>query len=86
MESNLDKTEIIVFRNGGPLQANEICFLGNERVRIKSCYKYMGLHFKPKLSWFSTQQKLASKVKKTTFSIYRYQRYVGYFTCKDIFK
>ena len=46
----------------------------------------MGLHFKPKLSWFAAQQKLASKVKKATISIYRYQRYVGYFTYKGIFK
>ena len=29
MEINLYKTEIIVFRNGGPLRANEKCFLGN---------------------------------------------------------
>ena len=49
--------EIIVIRNGSQLQANEKCLPVNERVRIKLCYKNMGLKLTPKLTLFSAQQK-----------------------------
>ena len=50
MEVNLDKTEITVFRNGGPLRSNEKWHFGNKQVSVTSCYKYMGLLFPPMLS------------------------------------
>ena len=86
MEINLEKTEISVFRNGGPLRNNEKWFLGEEQIRISSHYNYLGLIFTPMLSWFSAQQKLAAQARKATFSIYKYQRAFGYFPCKDLFK
>ena len=61
MEINLSKTEVIVFRYGGPLKRNEKWFLGKESVKTSSCYKYMGLYFTPTLSWSSAQEKLASQ-------------------------
>ena len=86
MEINLSKTEVIVFRNGGPLRANEKWFLGKERIKTSSCYKYMGLYFTPTLSWSSAQEKLASQGKKAILSIYNFQRSFGYFAHKDLFK
>ena len=63
-EINLNKTEVIVFRNGSPLKRNEKWFLGKECVKTSSCNKYMGLYFTPTLSWSSAQEKLASQAKK----------------------
>ena len=85
MGNNLEKTEIIVFRNGSPLRNNEKCFLRKIQIRISSHYKYLNLIFTPMLSWFSAQQKLAAQTRKTTFSIYKYQRAFGYLPCRDIF-
>ena len=51
MEINLSKTEVNIFRNGGPLKRNEKWFLGKESIKTSSCYKYMGLYFTPTLSW-----------------------------------
>ena len=50
MEINLNKTEIIVFRNGGILRNYEKWVFRGEPVRTTSVYKYMGLLFTPSLS------------------------------------
>ena len=46
---NIDKIEIIVFRNGGILRRYETCFYQGNPIEVVSCYKYMGLLFTPKL-------------------------------------
>ena len=86
MEVNLNKTEIIVFRNGGPLRLNEKWYFRNKQISVTSCYKYMGLLFTPMLSWTSAQEKLASQARKSIFCIYRYQKSFGYFSFTDLFK
>jgi hypothetical protein len=53
MKVNLSKTE----RNEGPLRQYGDChFLGNT-IEVTSVYKYMGLLFKPGLSWSAAQDK-----------------------------
>ena len=47
MKVNLNKTEIIVFRNGGPLRDYEQWNLNGTHIRTTSDYKYIT----PKLSW-----------------------------------
>ena len=56
MELNLDKTKIIVFRNGGPLRLAEKWFLNGTPIEIVSFYKYLGVYFTPKLIWTKTQE------------------------------
>ena len=43
MKVNMSKTQIIVFRNGGPLRTSERWTLNDTYVNITSPYKYMGL-------------------------------------------
>ena len=43
MEINLDKTKIIVFRNGGPLRAVEKWYFNGVQVDVVSFYKYLGV-------------------------------------------
>ena len=67
MKVNLNKTEIIVFRNGGPLREYEMWDLGGTPIRTTSEYKYMGLIFTPKLSWSKAKRKLAFRQGKLPF-------------------
>ena len=43
MEINLNKTNIIVFRNGGPLRAVEKWYFNGVQVDLVSFYKYLGV-------------------------------------------
>ena len=61
MELNLDKTEIIVLRNGGYLRNYEIWTFKGEIIKTTSMYKYMGILFTPRLSWTSANTKLAAQ-------------------------
>ena len=83
---NLNKTEIMVFRNGGPLKMSEKWYLDGLRVRTTSVYKYMGLLLTPKLSWSASKYKLASQAKKAISSIKSYQYKFGYFLHNEYFK
>lgn len=85
MEVNLNKTEIIVFRNGGPLKRNERWYFRGNPVQTTSVYKYMGLLCTPSLSWHAAQEKLAMQAQKAVYSIYRYQRIYGNFTLSQLF-
>ena len=85
MELNLNKTEIIVFRNGGNLRQNEKWYFRGNLVKITSVYKYLGLLFTPGLSWATAQQKLAAQAYKSYFSILQYQKPYGRFSSKEYF-
>ena len=87
MKVNLNKTEIIVFRNGGPLRNYERWTLeGTPNIRTTSEYKYMGLIFTPKLSWSKAKRKLAAQARKAVFCIRNYQRKFGYFKHEEYFR
>ena len=86
MRVNLSKTEIIVFRNGGPLQKNETWKINNKLIKVKSVYKYMGLLFTPKLSWYSARLKLCAQAKKIIFALKRFQYNFGILPHHEMFK
>ena len=86
MKVNLNKTEIIVFRNGGPLRNYERWNLEGTPIRTTSEYKYMGLIFTPKLSWSKAKRKLAAQARKAVFCIRNYQRKFGYFKHEEYFR
>ena len=50
MMVNLNKTKIIVFRNGGHLRSHASWTFNGLPVKTISKYKYQGLVFRPKLS------------------------------------
>ena len=86
MEINLKKTEIIVFRNGGPLRHYEHWSYNGFNINVTSMYKYMGLLFTPKLSWTAAKTKLASQARKSIYALKNYQKSFGYFLYTDTFK
>ena len=85
MTVNLNKTEIIVFHNGGPLRSYESWTFNCIPVKTTSEYKHLGLIFTPKLSWSKAKRKLASQARKAIFCIKPYQRKFGYFQQDKMF-
>ena len=67
MPVTLNKTEIIVFRNAGPLRSydHESWTFNGVPVKTTSEYKYLGLIFTRKLSLSKAKRKLASHTRKS---------------------
>ena len=86
MKVNLNKTKIMVFRNGGPLRSYEKRYLHGEQFEVVSSYRYLGLVFTPKLIWSKAQLCLSSQANKAVMSIYHYVKSFGGIPCKDLFK
>ena len=86
MEINLDKTQITVFRNGGPLRNYESWSYRGRSIKVTSEYKYMGILMTSGLSWSLAHSKLASQAQRALFSLKSYQRSFGYFSINDYFK
>jgi hypothetical protein len=81
---NLDKSKIIVFRNGGPLRQYEHWMYNENEIEVVNCY--LGANFTPKLSWTKTKDVLAIQATKAVNVIYSYQKHFGYFSVNDAFK
>ena len=64
MKVNLEKTNIIVFRNGGIIKRNEMWYLNRKQLKTVTYYKYLGLVFSSKLSWSKATYTLASQARK----------------------
>ena len=62
---NIDKTKIIVFRNGGPLRAVERWYYCGQPLETVSFYKYLGLLFTSRLCWSMAQKNLATQSLKS---------------------
>eukprot|EP00745_Piridium_sociabile_P040569 TRINITY_DN782_c0_g1_i3.p1 TRINITY_DN782_c0_g1~~TRINITY_DN782_c0_g1_i3.p1 ORF type:complete len:396 (+),score=16.17 TRINITY_DN782_c0_g1_i3:171-1358(+) len=74
LEVNLDKTNVMVFRKGGYLAANESWWYGNEEVKVTNRYKYLGMIFTTKLSLTSGWSEVAKKGRKRVTEIIRTMR------------
>ena len=86
MKVNERKTEIIVFRNGGPLRANEHWLLNGNAVNVTSVYKYMGIVFTPKLSWTKAKEKLALQAQKSINAFKSFRIMFGRFPAQEYFR
>ena len=86
MKINIEKSKIIVFRNGGPLRRSEKWYLDGKQVEVVPFYKYLGVYFTPKLSWTLTVDKLCLQASKASNTILRYQQKFGRLPPKDMFK
>jgi hypothetical protein len=66
---NINKTKVMVFRNGGVLRQKERWYFNNELLESVTCYKYLGIVFSSKLSWSKALETLASQAAKATYMI-----------------
>ena len=70
MKLNLDKTKIMVFRNGGIIKQNEKWFYNGKEIKTVSCYKYLGSHFTSRLCWTKRKNNQSAQAKKACFGIF----------------
>ena len=66
---NLDKSNIVVFRNGGHLALNEKWCFGNEELEVVNTYKYLGVYFSTRLTFSPTLNDLADRARKEMLAI-----------------
>ena len=65
----MDKTEILVFTNGGILRTNEKWYMNGKQLKMSTCYNVLGVLFSTRLSWTKCTGNLASKA-STHFLVY----------------
>ncbi|CAC5412736.1 unnamed protein product [Mytilus coruscus] len=51
MTVNMDKSNIVVLKNGGELSKNEEWYFNNELLKVVSYDKYLGIYFSNRLKW-----------------------------------
>ena len=86
MNLNLDKSKIIVFRNGGPLLTYERWKFRGNIVEVVPYYTYLGALFTSTLSWNKTKETLSQQASKAVVNILKYQKQFGYFFANEALK
>lgn len=64
MTVNMDKSNIVVFQNGGNLSKNEKWYFKNELMKVVSFYKYLGIYFTNRLKWTMCCRSLSTQCEK----------------------
>lgn len=67
---NLEKSKIIVFRNGGKLASSDKWWFNGKRVEVVNSYKYLGVLFTTTLSWQSHFKDKARQAKLAINSVW----------------
>jgi len=62
---NMEKSNFMVFRNGGIVKNNEKVYFKGEKIRLISYYKYLGVVISSRLSWSPAQKTLAMQAEKS---------------------
>ena len=62
---NMDKTKLMIFRNGGIIKQNEVVYLNGIKLDSVSYYKYLGIIISSRLSWTPAQTTLAAQASKS---------------------
>jgi CRISPR/Cas system-associated protein endoribonuclease Cas2 len=71
LKVNMDKSNIVVFRNGGYLGACEKWSFKGTVMPVVNAYKYLGIYFSTRLSFVTACKDIASKGKRVLFMIIR---------------
>ena len=69
MKVNIDKTKVLVFRNGGYLRRYEKWFYGDTQLGVATYYKYLGLVISSRMSWYVCQKTLSEQASKALYSL-----------------
>ena len=68
---NTSKTKIVVFRNGGKVNANEKWFYDNKEIEIVNNFTYLGVLLNYNGKYHVLQNKPAEQGRKTVFDLKR---------------
>jgi len=83
---NLDKSNIVVFRNGGFLSHNEKWIFGSNQLTVVNMYKYLGIIFTTRLSFQQTFLDLSERASKGVSALIRMLWSIGEHSPKFFFK
>ena len=83
---NLQKSNIVVFRNGGHLAEKEKWFYGQSCIEVVNMYKYLGVIMSTRLTFSHTQHDLANKAQKGLLSIFKLLWSIGEHSPEVFFK
>ena len=82
---NIPKSMIVLDKKGGMLVRNERWSLGGERLRVVSCFTYMGVNFTKQLSLIQLAKAQATKGKCVLISILSELYQYGHLPKRSIF-
>ena len=84
---NLEKTNFMVFRNGGIVKANEKVYLNGKRIELAPYYKYLGIIISSRLSWTPAQKTLSQQAEKcfNLINNLNYECDFSFKTCNELF-
>ena len=68
---NVDKSKIVVFRNGGHRTLREKWNYGEIPVEIVNMYKYLGIYFSARLSFSHALHDMSQRAKKGVICIFK---------------
>jgi hypothetical protein len=66
---NMDKSKVVIFRNGGYIASKEKWFYDGIKLEIVNQYKYLGVIFSTGLTFVHTLDDMAKRAKKAVFII-----------------
>ena len=69
LKVNMNKSDIVVFRKGGYLGSRERWVYGDCMMKVVNSYKYLGICFSTRLSFYHACQDLVSRTKTALLSI-----------------
>ena len=64
LSANLQKTQVMIFRNGGIIKKKEKFYLNGVKIEPTTYYKYLGLLFSSSLKWTKARQTLATQAQR----------------------
>ena len=66
---NMDKTKVVVFKNGGFLKSSERWYYAGKQIIVESSYNYLGVIFGSTLNWSRCAENLSSKALRAVAGI-----------------
>jgi len=64
LDVNMEKTKLMVFRNGGKIKRNEAVYYRGTKIDCVPYYKYLGVTISTRLSWTPAQVNLSDQARK----------------------
>ena len=83
---NLDKSNIVIFRNGGYIAKREKWFYNGQNITIVNSYKYLGFFLTTRMTFSNALNEMANKARKGVTDIFRTLWRLGDFSAPIFFK
>ena len=83
---HLDKSNIVIFRNGGYIAKREKWFYNGQNITIVNSYKYLGLFLTTRMTFSNALNEMGNKARKGVTDIFRTLWRLGDFSAPIFFK